>query len=567
MNLFRTIKHRNRIYILVICAWIFSICLSLPLNGSFDPRGDSAFMQGHHCGIFNPMYMLASSIVAFFVPAIIMILTYGYIFYKLKKRLQAMKLHEMVGGQFIGFGADVSNITQTALGNVLGTNPKKRVLISWEKPLLKNIEETAAEHASSLNDSEREQLQTILEAADDCSEDGISMTISESEYDRPPSIILEAVTLRAPSESGSSSLSLSVPFNKAKRNKSDSNAKILKRKRMSLAPTSASKRIIERRRHSEVTKNDSINSTDSSTNKNNLDPGGASRKMRRLSEMISDWDRNSRPSLSQMYGFARRESLYIARKKLAGLKGWALDLAGKFKNKNGIALRREARLTKLVAILLMAFLISQLPFFIINSYKVYKLWRNEWTTQFEYLFHWATLLGYLNSCLNFFIYSVVNQRFRSSFSRLLGLKRKSKRSTTWMLPPKKHSRRKHKRNKRNASPSTDPSEPRRKSSILSKLGITKPKWVKPRIVIEEVSRASQPKISISQGLTTYRQSSDDDGMRRSSSEIICGFNVVPANYESRRSSGMSNSSASLILHDAHQLLQKSESVDPAEIFV
>lgn len=31
-------------------------------------------------------------------------------------------------------------------------------MISWEKPLLKKIEETAAEHASSLNDSEREQV-------------------------------------------------------------------------------------------------------------------------------------------------------------------------------------------------------------------------------------------------------------------------------------------------------------------------------------------------------------------------------------------------------------------------
>lgn len=31
-------------------------------------------------------------------------------------------------------------------------------MITWEKPLLKKIEETAAEHASSLNDSEREQV-------------------------------------------------------------------------------------------------------------------------------------------------------------------------------------------------------------------------------------------------------------------------------------------------------------------------------------------------------------------------------------------------------------------------
>lgn len=35
---------------------------------------------------------------------------------------------------------------------------KNRYMISWEKPLLRKIEETAAEHASSLNDSEREQV-------------------------------------------------------------------------------------------------------------------------------------------------------------------------------------------------------------------------------------------------------------------------------------------------------------------------------------------------------------------------------------------------------------------------
>lgn len=42
--------------------------------------------------------------------------------------------------------------------------------------------------------------------------------------------------------------------------------------------------------------------------------------MRRLSEMISEWERPSRSSLSQMYSYARRESVYIARKKLAGIK-------------------------------------------------------------------------------------------------------------------------------------------------------------------------------------------------------------------------------------------------------
>uniref|UniRef100_A0A0K0F103 Dopamine D2-like receptor (inferred by orthology to a D. melanogaster protein) n=1 Tax=Strongyloides venezuelensis TaxID=75913 RepID=A0A0K0F103_STRVS len=614
---YKSIKHKNRIYRLIVVGWLFSIGLSLPLNiklnfneSSYDEFNDpgsldnyvnwevveenqkmfikdknNPFMAGHHCGIFNPIYMLCSSIFAFYLPSIIMMLTYGFIFYNLRKRLAAVKLHEMVGGQFIGFGADVSNITQTALSNVLGTHPKKRVLISWEKPLLKNIEETAAEHASSLNDSEREQLQTILEAADDISEDdGMSMTISESEYDRPPSIILEAVTLRAPSESGSSSLSVPSMQAKKKTPPANKNCKIIKRKRMSLAPTSCGgatvKKIIEKRRHSEIIKQDSSNSTNSS-NKDNNDlglqpPKEDKRKLRRLSEIISDWDRNSRPSLSQMYGFARRESLYIARKKLAGLKDWALDLLGKMKNKQGRALRREARATKLVATVMIVFLVCWTPFFTFNMYKVYKLWHKDWDIEMEYLFHWCTGLGYVNSSLNFFIYSVINQRFRQNFKRLIGLKRRSKRSKTWMLPPKKKKKSTNVNNDKkkgsanflelNDGINNTAEEPRRRSSILSKLGLSKPKWInKPKIVIEEVSKSSQPKISITGGYTTFNYTTDDC-MRRSSSEIIGGV-IFPSNYESRRSSGMSNSSASLILHDIHQVLTKSESMDPSEIFV
>ncbi len=64
----------------------------------------------------------------------------------------------MAGGQFLGFGADVSNIATSAMQAVVGIEPKNRNMITWEKPLLRKIEETAAEHASSLNDSEREQV-------------------------------------------------------------------------------------------------------------------------------------------------------------------------------------------------------------------------------------------------------------------------------------------------------------------------------------------------------------------------------------------------------------------------
>ena len=63
----------------------------------------------------------------------------------------------MAGGQFLSFGADVGNITTSAIQTAIGVPPKKTKMISWEKPLLKKIE-NAAEHASSLNDSEREQV-------------------------------------------------------------------------------------------------------------------------------------------------------------------------------------------------------------------------------------------------------------------------------------------------------------------------------------------------------------------------------------------------------------------------
>ncbi|TKR82388.1 hypothetical protein L596_016122 [Steinernema carpocapsae] len=110
---------------------------------------------------------------------------------------------------------------------------------------------------------------------------------------------------------------------------------------------------------------------------------------------------------------------------------------------------------------------------------------------------------------------------------------------------------------------------------------------KPEIVIDKVSNSSNKHISISAGgITTFRWSSlalvtpfplappdsppanrslpdpiilcslfrrsSDDCIRRSSSEIIGGV-TFPSNHESRRGSAMSNSSASLQLHDMHQL--------------
>lgn len=91
---------------------------------------------------------------------------------------------------------------------------------------------------------------------------------------------------------------------------------------------------------------------------------------------------------------------------------------------------------------------------------------------------------------------------------------------------------------------------------------------RPEIVINEVSASqedpSPEKISISLGgNTTYRHSSDDC-IRRSSSEVIGGV-VFPHTTDSRRGSGMSNSSASLQLHEVHQI--EAQACQETEIFV
>ncbi|CAI2356938.1 unnamed protein product [Caenorhabditis sp. 36 PRJEB53466] len=539
---YKTMKHKKRVYLAIAITWIFSIALSLPLGTGFNTRTSYFLVIEHHCGIYNPIYMLGSSIFAFYLPCLIMIFTYGYIFYTLRKRLRAIQLQEMAGGQFLGFGADVGNITTSAIQSVIGIAPKNRNMITWEKPLLKKIEETAAEHASSLNDSEREQLQTILEAVHPSSSGSQENTTIEEDPDRPPSVLLEAVTLKCEIDTSGPILELPRPTytKNMSRRFSDAVNSISSRGRMKSVSFGTSSR---KRRHSHQPQgNREVVTSEESKKLHSLKPPLVEkRKMRRLSEMISDWERPSRSSISNMYLYARRESVYIARKKLAGLKDWALDLLAKLKSKQGMAIRRETRATKLVATVMVVFLVCWLPFFTLNMIKIYKLIFNVWSADLEIWFHWFTALGYLNSSLNFFIYSTINPKFRHSFRRLLGFRRSSRRQRekSWMLPPR------------------DSSRPMNNRKISMQ---------KPEIVIDEIS---PNRISISAGgNTTFRRSSDDC-IRRSSSEIIGGITLPSSSgNEKRRGSGMSNSSASLHIHETRMSFEAmvNDQVD-CEIFV
>ncbi|EPB80502.1 hypothetical protein ANCCEY_00399 [Ancylostoma ceylanicum] len=481
-----------------------------------------------------------------------MLITYGYIFYTLRKRLRAIQLQEMAGGQFLGFGADVGNITTSAIQSVIGIAPKNRNMITWEKPLLRKIEETAAEHASSLNDSEREQLQTILEAVHPSSSGSQDNTTIEEDNDRPPSVLLEAVTLKCENSNHGPMLELPRPTyaKNMSRRFSDAVHSISVRGRKKSVSFGTRN---DRRRHSEIP----TATDEDSRNLHSLKPplkvslslptttvvkatcvheehngccvrSVEKRKMRRLSEIISEWDRPSRTSLSHMYTYARRESVYIARKKLAGLKDWALDLLAKLKSKQGMAIRREARATKLVATVMVVFLVCWLPFFTLNMIKIYKLIYNSWPVDLEIWFHWFTALG-----------------------RILGFRRsKRRKEKSWMQPPKESSKGPV---KCGCGFDKIVKVPIRRVSSVGPLANRKISMQKPEIVIDEIS---PNRVSISAGgNTTFRRSSDDC-IRRSSSEIIGGI-VLPSQSSSdkRRGSGMSNSSASLHIHETRMTFE------------
>ncbi|VDN33771.1 unnamed protein product [Gongylonema pulchrum] len=215
----------------------------------------------------------------------------------------------MAGGQLFGFGADVGNITASATQK----SGPDRTIITWEKPFLKRIEESAAEHASSLNDSEREQLQTIFEVHES---EG-----SSCDESRTPSVILDAITVPDAVVASSSS------FEKNSKDDLESQQRIHRScseiltlpfyERKSVHDCIAylnSKQFFCPRRSLPV----------ASKKSSSLQAPQISRsKMRRLSSIIIEWERAGRSSISdftRFYSLAHRESFYCAKRKLAGLK-------------------------------------------------------------------------------------------------------------------------------------------------------------------------------------------------------------------------------------------------------
>jgi hypothetical protein len=72
--------------------WFFSVSVALPLGIGLNKDAEEMVTNQHNCGIFNPSYMLYSSLFAFYIPCVVMLVTYSYIFHTLRKRLRAIQL-------------------------------------------------------------------------------------------------------------------------------------------------------------------------------------------------------------------------------------------------------------------------------------------------------------------------------------------------------------------------------------------------------------------------------------------------------------------------------------------
>ncbi|CAJ0579334.1 unnamed protein product, partial [Mesorhabditis spiculigera] len=93
------------------------------------------------------------------------------------------------------------------------------------------------------------------------------------------------------------------------------------------------------------------------------------------------------------------------------------------KRRESMAIRRESRATRVVAAILMAFLICWLPFFCLSVYRGILVGfrvhiSREWHTQLYVATSW---LGYAHSCFNPVIYMCLNKNFRATLRRMLSV--------------------------------------------------------------------------------------------------------------------------------------------------
>uniref|UniRef100_A0A1B6MS15 G-protein coupled receptors family 1 profile domain-containing protein n=2 Tax=Graphocephala atropunctata TaxID=36148 RepID=A0A1B6MS15_9HEMI len=82
-------KTRKRVTLKIVFVWLLSIAMSLPLCLMYSQDYNSVLVDGM-CQIPDPLYKLIGSIVSFYIPLVVMLLTYA-----LTVRLLAVQEHNL----------------------------------------------------------------------------------------------------------------------------------------------------------------------------------------------------------------------------------------------------------------------------------------------------------------------------------------------------------------------------------------------------------------------------------------------------------------------------------------
>ncbi|KAI5715582.1 hypothetical protein M8J77_018853 [Diaphorina citri] len=69
-------KTRKRVILKIAFVWLLSVAMSLPLSLMYSQDFDSVIVDGS-CQIPDPLYKLIGSIVSFYIPLVVMLVTYA----------------------------------------------------------------------------------------------------------------------------------------------------------------------------------------------------------------------------------------------------------------------------------------------------------------------------------------------------------------------------------------------------------------------------------------------------------------------------------------------------------
>ncbi|KAK9731819.1 7 transmembrane receptor (rhodopsin family) [Popillia japonica] len=101
-------KSRRRVTLKIVFVWLLSIAMSLPLSLMYSKDQDSVLIDGE-CQIPDPLYKFIGSIICFYIPLIVMLLTYALTVRLLAQQRQNLGTPDWSSGWLGG--------PTTALGN------------------------------------------------------------------------------------------------------------------------------------------------------------------------------------------------------------------------------------------------------------------------------------------------------------------------------------------------------------------------------------------------------------------------------------------------------------------